>query len=422
MGSSLRRLPAVAAALVVTATVLVGPAGAAQAAVTPGAAQPAVTSGSVVPGGQPLAPGVELSTFRMSTAHGTATGDLLSVDLADPHVSVDLLHPPTVAAREQVSAMTAGQGAIAGVNADFFDIDESQHPGVSATGSSDGPEVTQGQPLKAAVPNSQRFGPAMAPGTSTRDVIGVGVDGLARVGSLQLVGSVRTPGHQYPLGGFNQYALPENSIGAFTSAWGPMSRQRAVCGSDAKRGDPCATDTAEVTVRRGRVVAVAAAPGEGQVASDSVVLVGREQGADELRALQLGDPVEVRSQLVATQPVAYRFAVGGAPILRGGTPLPGVDNTVAATRTAAGISPDGHHLYLVVLDGQTEAGSGLTLFELATLLASLGASDGVNLDGGGSSTCAVKLPGDPTVTVVNAHPAGVAERPVANGIGIFTHA
>jgi exopolysaccharide biosynthesis protein len=48
-----------------------------------------------------------------------------------------------------------------------------------------------------------------------------------------------------------------------------------------------------------------------------------------------------------------------------------------------------------------------------------GADNGVNLDGGGSSTCAVRLPGSTDVTVVNAHPSGVAERAVANGIGVF---
>jgi hypothetical protein len=51
--------------------------------------------------------------------------------------------------------MTAEAGAIAGVNADFFNISE-EHPGVTPTGSSDGPEIVDGHALKAAVPNSQR--------------------------------------------------------------------------------------------------------------------------------------------------------------------------------------------------------------------------------------------------------------------------
>lgn len=394
-----------ALAVAATAVTLLGTAG-------PATAGPAAATGTR------LAPGIELSTWQVTTATGTATGEVVTVDLANPHVSVDLLHPADVAARAKVSDMVAGAHAVAGVNADFFNIDESQHPGVAATGSSNGPEVTHGRPLKAAVPDSQRFGPAMAPGTSTRDVIGVGVDGRARLGTLTLAGTVGFAGITRPLAGLNQYAVAQNGIDAFTSAWGAVSRQRAVCGSDAKRGDPCTTDTAEVAVSHGRVTGVAATPGTGAIPADTTVLVGREAGADALRALHVGDPVSVRYALTGAR-VPFRVAVGGAPILRGGAVLPGVDDTVAATRTAAGISADGRRLYLVTLDGQAEAGSGLTLARLARLLADLGAADGINLDGGGSTTLAAVLPGASTVTVVNHHPAGVAERAVANGLGVF---
>jgi hypothetical protein len=271
------------------------------------------------------------------------------------------------------------------------------------------------------VPNSQRFGPGLAPGTSTRDVIGVGADGRARLDSLQLAGTVITRQGHFPLTGLNQYAVAQGGIDAFTSDWGAVSRERAVCGSDTSRSAACTADAAEVTVQNGRVTAVGATPGAGAIAPHSTVLVGRESGADELRQLQVGDPVAVTYRLAGTDPVPLRFAVGGAPILRDGAPLPGVDAKTAAVRTGAGISSDQRHLYLVVLDGISATNTGMTLAELAGLLEDFGARDGVNLDGGGSSTCAVQLPGSSTVTVVNAHPGGVAERPVANGIGVFSH-
>ncbi len=373
------------------------------------------SSAPVVTNTSSLAPGVDFSTFQYATASGTATGDLLTVDLADPHVSVGLLHPPAVGAREQVSAMTAEAGAIAGVNADFFNISE-EHPGVTPTGSSDGPEIADGQALKAAVPNSQRFGPGLAPGTSTRDVIGVGAEGRARLDTLHLAGTVITNQGHFELAGLNQYAVTQNGIDAFTSAWGDVSRERAVCGSDTSRAAACISDTAEVTVAGGRVTAVSATPGAGPIAPHSVVLVGREGGAAELRELQVGDPVEVTDRLVGERLVPFRFAVGGAPILRDGATISGVNTTTAAIRAGGGVSADGQLLYLVVLDA---TGPGITLADLATLLHDFGADDGVNLDGGGSSTCAVRLAGSTDVTVVNAHPSGVAERAVANGIGVF---
>lgn len=404
------QLPALAAAALVTAASLVGMA-------APAVAAPDQVS---IGTGTRLGPGVKLSTFSVPAAAGTVTGHLVAVDLADPRTQVGLLHPEHVGQRETVSQLTADEHAVAGVNADFFNISESQHPGVAATGSSDGPEVVGGHALTAAVPDAQRFGPAMAPGTSTRAVIGVGVDSRARIGSLRLVGGLVAGGHRYQLGGLNQYALPEDSIGAFTSAWGPVSRARAVCGNDTSRAAPCTSDAAEITVRHGRVSDISDEPGAGQVPAGSTVLVGREAGAAALRGLRIGQRVRIGYHL-ASHGVPYRFAVGGAPILRDGAVLPGVDDTVAATRTGAGISRDGRRLYLVALDGLAETGSGLTLVELADLLADMGATDAVNLDGGGSTTCAAVLPGDHEVTVVSQRPPGSAERPVANGIAVWTH-
>jgi hypothetical protein len=364
---------------------------------------------------QTLARGVSLRHF----SDFGASGEVITVDLTTPRLRVDLLHPASVGAREQVSSMVARQGAVAGVNADFFNIDESQHPGVAATGSSDGPEVTGARPLKAAVPDAQRFGPAMAPGTSTRDVIGIGVDGRARLGTLTLTGTVAAGPARYPIAGLNQYALAQNSIGVFTAAWGAVSRQRAVCGSDTRRADACTQDAEEVLVHHGRVAAMTGTPGAGTIAAGDTVLVGREAGADQLRGLSVGEPVSVHYRLTGPG-VPFRFAVGAAPILSGGAVLPGVDAKTAATRTGAGISADGRRLYLVTVDGAAEAGNGLTLAQLAEVLAGLGASDGVNLDGGGSTTCAVRMPGSDTVSLANRLPDGASERAVANGIGVFT--
>jgi hypothetical protein len=42
------------------------------------------SSAPVVTNTSSLAPGVDFSTFQYATASGTATGDLLTVDLADP--------------------------------------------------------------------------------------------------------------------------------------------------------------------------------------------------------------------------------------------------------------------------------------------------------------------------------------------------
>ena len=77
-------------------------------------------------------------------------------------------------------------------------------------------------------------------------------------------------------------------------------------------------------------------------------------------------------------------------------------------RTALGYNED--TLYLVVADGrQPKYSTGLTLYELATILIELGATEAINLDGGSSSTFVVND------QVVN-KPSGQKEREVLNAV------
>ncbi|MFF4054358.1 phosphodiester glycosidase family protein [Streptomyces sp. NPDC001668] len=367
-----------------------------------------------------LAAGVRYEQFDIHATAGPAHAHVIRVDLRDPRVRVGLLYPGAVAARATVSRLAGAQGALAGVNGDFFNITETQHPGVEATGASVGPAIARGRALKAAVPDGQRFGPALPPGTSTTNVFGVGTDRRARVDDLALDGSVRTPVGRLPLGGLNQYALPVGSVGAFTSDWGSVSRVRATCGTDTDRAAPCSTDTYEVTVRDGQVVAAADTPGSGPIADGTTVLVGREAGAQQLRKLSLGAAVTVRHRLVAASArIPYRFALGGYPVLDDGRALPGLDGTVSAVRTAVGIADGGRRLYLLALDGAPAYRTGLTIAEVADTMRRLGSADAFSLDGGGSTTMAARLPGTGSVAALN-HPSGGAERPVPNGIGVFS--
>ncbi|MFD3587302.1 phosphodiester glycosidase family protein [Streptomyces sp. NPDC058683] len=379
----------------------------------------AAPAGAVSDTGQ-IASGVTYRQFDVTAAKGTVHAHLLTADLTDPHVHVDLLHPGAVAARSPVSTMADAAGAVAGVNGDFFNITETQHPGAEATGASVGPAIAHGRLLKAAVPKAQRFGPSLPPGTDTTDVLGVGVDRRARLDRLTLLGTVRTPDGNLALRGLNQYALAQNSVGAYTAAWGSVSRKRATCGSDTSRAAGCSTDTYEVRIRGGKVVDTATSPGSGAIAEGTTVLLGREAGADKLRRLTKGERVTVRRQMVASaSKVPYRFAVGGYPVLRGGEPLAGLNDTTAAVRTAAGYTSGGRKLLLLALDGAVAYRSGLTIAEVADEMRELGAVDAFSLDGGGSTTLVARTPGDRTVSVLN-HPTDSPERAVANGIGVFS--
>ncbi|MEV6933128.1 phosphodiester glycosidase family protein [Streptomyces sp. NPDC051132] len=121
----------------------------------------------------------------------------------------------------------------------------------------------------------------------------------------------------------------------------------------------------------------------------------------------------------ASSGVPYAFAIGGFPVLRGGAPLSGLDGETSAVRTAVGIKGGGRHLLLLALDGAAAYRGGLTVAEEADVMRSLGASDAFNLDGGGSTEL-VTREDDAAAVTVRSHPSGGAERPVPNGIGVFS--
>jgi hypothetical protein len=89
-------------------------------------------------------------------------------------------------------------------------------------------------------------------------------------------------------------------------------------------------------------------------------------------------------------------------------------------RSAAGISTDGRCLYLLVIDGRRSGSIGATERETAAILRSLGAWDGINFDGGGSSALALRFPDD-VVRIVNTPIHGGIlgqERAVAGCLGV----
>ncbi len=90
-------------------------------------------------------------------------------------------------------------------------------------------------------------------------------------------------------------------------------------------------------------------------------------------------------------------------------------------RTAFGISKDGRRAWVIIVDGRQPDSAGMPLADLTALFVTLGASDAINLDGGGSSTL-VTADGHGGAMLLNRpiHTGIVGrERPVANHILLF---
>jgi len=96
------------------------------------------------------------------------------------------------------------------------------------------------------------------------------------------------------------------------------------------------------------------------------------------------------------------------------------DNAVRHPRSAAGISKDGKTLYLLAIDGRRLGSIGATEAEIAIILEKLGAYNGLNFDGGGSTSFVLRRP-DGKIQIVNKPIHGGIpgrERGVATCLGI----
>ncbi|MGH3714583.1 MAG: phosphodiester glycosidase family protein [Micromonosporaceae bacterium] len=342
---------------------------------------------------RPVAPGVTLSSFEELTTTGWVRGDALTTDLTGGS-TVDYLSPGEVAKAEPVSTQATRQRAVAAVNGDFFDINNSNAP------------------LGAAIDDNVLVKSPSRSWADFNTVAGIDAAGGGRILQLYFDGTVTLPSGPTTLHRLNSPDIPANGIGAYNKLWGSYSRARIVAG---------APRVTEVVLVDGVVTSVKSEAGEGAIPADATVLVGREAGADTLAAVAVGDRVQVSYRPRTSDESELTTAIGGRDVLViDGKPQTFTDKAVHP-RTAIGFSADGRKMYLLTVDGRLDGLKGVSLNQLATMMKQLGAHSALNLDGGGSSTLVAREPGSTDLQVENL-PADGRERNVPNGLAIMAPA
>ena len=116
----------------------------------------------------------------------------------------------------------------------------------------------------------------------------------------------------------------------------------------------------------------------------------------------------------------FNAITGDRVLVTKGVKVPNLESTSMDPRTAIGVNQNGRWLVLVVVDGG-EFSEGATFPELADLLLSHGVYTGISMDGGGSSTLAIKGIDSKPRAVSKLFDEGVPgqERKVANHVGIY---
>ncbi|MCK1809661.1 MULTISPECIES: phosphodiester glycosidase family protein [unclassified Micromonospora] len=355
---------------------------------------PAVALAGVEPAGgletakstRPVAPGLSLTSFDRYDAAGWLRADALTADLGGG-LTVDYVNSGEVTRDEPLRAAVDRSRAVAAVNGDFFDINNS--------GAAQGVGIRSGELVQSPIAGHP-------------NAVGISAQGIGRVVEVGFEGAATLPAGPVPLTQFNNM-VQRDGVGVFTPLWGSYTRKRAVEG---------AARTVEVTLTGGRVASVATTAGEGPIPAGSTVLLGREAGADALAALRPGDAVDVTWRPRASDGGDLRAAVGGGNVLVRDGVVQTIADASLAPRTAVGFSADGRKMIMMTVDGRQVDSRGVTQTEMGRMMAELGAANALNLDGGGSSTLLAREPGAATVQVENS-PSDGSERPVPNGLAVY---
>ncbi|GAB6391198.1 MAG: phosphodiester glycosidase family protein [Treponematales bacterium] len=172
---------------------------------------------------------------------------------------------------------------------------------------------------------------------------------------------------------------------------------------------------------------VSAAEGEerqvsGVLVSDGRVVSPPDPRFDALVVRRDGSAAIVSQKDMNLDGLAFAWGGFSAVLADGALPerLSGGGGLPRHPRSAAGLSADGRYLYLLAVDGRRPGSAGATEAELGLMLLRLGARQGLNFDGGGSTALALRFPGGKVRTANTPIHGGIPgrERGVAGCLGV----
>ncbi len=156
-----------------------------------------------------------------------------------------------------------------------------------------------------------------------------------------------------------------------------------------------------------------------EIPKQGYVLSASNNLADKLeKEISVGDTVKVLLHFIPDEGKIYTLTGGLPQIVLNGKNLAASSDTLEGTkpsftvtkhpRTGIGFSKDSTTIYIFTVDGRQESSSGMSLKEFADLMIAHDVYQGLNLDGGGSTTMVIDG------KLVN-HPSDITgERPVGS--------
>jgi hypothetical protein len=344
-----------------------------------------------------VAPGVKYGDYRMLTANGPISLHVIAVDLQEPTIRIGaaLAEDRLISHGETVSSMAHRTGAVAAINGDYFDINQTN------------------QPLNILVQNG-----VLSRSPMQRWALAFDKNNQPQFAEFSVAEQAILPGGTLQLEEMNEWTPWDGGSALITPAYGPLHAASNFTEFSLQPTDgtpPFATyrvsGIADNTVT--------------QPAGYYLVLGPKNYGSVPLP--NTGDTISIQGTV--TPPLdAITTAIGGGPLLvKDGAWFADPDGPnkgeflTHMPATAAGVTRDGA-LLLFEIDGRQPALSiGVLQPQLASLMIAFGVQTGMQFDGGGSSTIVARLPGQNDATVLNS-PSDGTERRVADALLVYSDA
>lgn len=156
------------------------------------------------------------------------------------------------------------------------------------------------------------------------------------------------------------------------------------------------------------------------IPKDGFVLSAHGDEAANLKDIQIGEQISVSANIDDAWKGASFMLTSGPELVKNGQVSIAIDPNSdrakqIAPRTAIAVDKTGTKVFMVTVDGRQVTSRGMTFKELANYLVSIGADSALALDGGGSTTMAVRKPGDVNVSLFN-RPSDGSERAVSTAL------
>ena len=358
--------------------------------------------------------------FRNATTLDALRVFYTTMDMTNPYLSLrGVCATDKLAGNEKISGMAErkskpGARYMVGVNGDFFYTRGTTSRGVSTVGTPYGSTIVDGVIYRARNNAKEYKNFVVATdGSLYADPFFFSGSIVAADGSQATVGGINTYSGEVPASNVDKVTIYNDLYYGHTWHWNGWEVLAVV--ADGEK-----FETAKPF--KMRIVSAPTGDGDMTIPKGHYVLHGQGAASSFIQNLKEGDEVTVTLSWTAkgksVEP--YQIVTGNPKILEDGETLQSEadrgDANTRQPRAAIGYSDGGKKAYFMVVDGRSPLSSGVRTTWLADIMRYAGATDGINMDGGGSAVLYTSTLG------IRNHPSDGTERADGNAFYVVSSA